>query len=147
MRVIFVAVYVFFLSGCMHHNAEVNSPIDLSDKSITVPPGSGGLKGAIKKSLSQNGWRLLVDRGPRVTEGEIGDKTRLEEYNTFKTRYRLGISYHQYDVCVNMYFDPAIKYEITVIDNMTGAEVITLEGQGCEHDAVEKFEEVLAEKR
>jgi len=146
VRVILVAASVVFLSGCMHHNAEIYSPIDQSDKSITVPPGSKGLKGAIKKSLAQNGWRLSVDRGPDVTEGEIGNKTRLENYDTFNTRYRLGISYHQYDVCVNMYFDAAINYEISVIDNKTGTEVIALEGRGCEHTAVEKFEEVLAEK-
>lgn len=134
-------VIVFVLSGCMYHNLQNYGTIDELQKSVTVPPGSKGLLGKIKQVLVEQGWKLSVDRGPSVVEGELGNKTMLESYNTFNTRYRLYVVSRQYDICLN--FQPAIIYDISFIDNQTGSEVFTIEGDGCENDAVDKFREAI----
>jgi hypothetical protein len=132
------------LTGCATHNVQLYGPIDNSNKTVTVPPGSEGLKGKLKSALANDGWKLVVYRGPSVTEGEIGEKTKVEQYDTFNSRYRLIASSYRFDLCLN--FTPAIKYDISFIDNKSGAEVFTINGRGCEPDAVEKFMNALRGK-
>jgi len=69
-------VGIFFsliISGC-GRNVNINKyyDIDTTEKSITVPPGSSLLIGAFKKSLSTNGWKMSVYRGPEVEESAKG---------------------------------------------------------------------------
>jgi len=113
-----------FIAGCMSHNVQLYGVIDQSNKTVTVPIGSKGLKGALKKSLSQKGWKLVVYRGPSVTEGELGRKTKLAQYDTFNTKYRLIVSSRVYDLCLDG--SPAINYEVSFIDNYSGEEVFTI---------------------
>ncbi|HKW91397.1 MAG TPA: hypothetical protein VJX92_05820, partial [Methylomirabilota bacterium] len=98
--------------------------------------------GAIKEALAHDGWKIRVYRGPEVTEGTLGEKTRLERGRTFTTRYALFLKWSQFDVCVPR-FDPAYNYDISLVDNSTGSEVMTLSGRGCEHRIVDKFQEAL----
>lgn len=133
-----VGVLLVFLAGCATHNVQLYGVVDSSNKTVTVPPGSEGLKGKLKQALANDGWKLVVYRGPSVTEGEVGEKTKIEQYDTFKSRYRLVVSSYQYDLCLN--FTAAIRYDISFIDNTSGAEVFTINGRGCvESSAVEKF--------
>src|SRR5664280_177843 len=90
LTILFVAI-LFTLSGCMHHNIQNYATIDVSQKTVTVPPGSKGLRGKLKQVLTEQGWRLSIDRGPSVVEGDLGSKTKLESYDTFNTRYRLHV--------------------------------------------------------
>lgn len=140
-RKLAIVALVAFLCGCATHNVQLYGPIDTSDKTVIVPPGSQGLKGKLKQVLANDGWELLVYRGPSVTEGEVGERTKIEQYDTFNSRYRLIVSSHQFDLCFN--FTPAINYDISFIDNKSGAEVFTINGTGCEPDAVEKFMDAL----
>jgi len=69
-------VGIFFsliISGC-GRNVNINKyyDIDTTEKSITLPPGSSLLIGAFKKSLSTNGWKMSVYRGPEVEESAKG---------------------------------------------------------------------------
>jgi hypothetical protein len=54
------------VAGCLSYNLRRFDTIDASAKTITVPPG-GGLTGAIKEVLAQDGWKITVYRGPEVT--------------------------------------------------------------------------------
>lgn len=129
------------LVGCATHNVQRYGTIDNSEKTVTVPVGSAGLTGKLKQVLASDGWKLVVYRGPSVTEGNIGEKTRIEQYNTFNSRYRLIASYNQYDLCLN--FTPAITYDVSFIDNKSGAEIFTINGKGCESGVVETFTDTL----
>jgi hypothetical protein len=40
-------------------------------------------------------------------------------------------------------FDPAYHYDLALVDNKTGSEVMTLSGHGCEGRIVDKFIEAL----
>ncbi len=135
-------IIAILLGGCASHNVQLYGTVDKSNKTVTVPAGSKGLKGELKKALSQRGWKLAVYRGPSVTEGELGKKTRIEQYDTFNTKYCLIVSSRQYDICFN--FTPAITYDISFIDNHSGAEIFTIDGRGCEPDVVKKFINALS---
>jgi hypothetical protein len=132
------------LTGCATQNIQIYGSVDVSNKSVTVQPGSEGIKGKLKQALANDGWSLVVYRGASVMEGEVGEKTKVQQYDTFNSRYRLVASSHQFDVCLN--FEPAIKYDISFIDNKTGAEVFTIDGKGCESDVVEGFMNALKGK-
>lgn len=145
MRRIFLTLaMVLVFSGCMTHNIQHYGTIDKSSKTVTVPPGAEGLKGRLKQVLADDGWKLVVYRGPSVTAGNVGENTKLEQYDTFNSRYRLIVNSYQYDLCLN--FTPAIKYDVSFIDNKSGAEVFTINGRGCEAGAVEKFIDALRGK-
>lgn len=129
------------ISSCVTSNVNTYAPIDKSAKSITVPAGSAGLKGELKKILSANGWQMKVYGGPEVIQGTSGETTDLRRFDTFSTRYNLVMQSSQFDLCLN--FEPMINYEVVVIDNQTGAEVITIDGTGCEGSVARKFAEAL----
>lgn len=133
------------LAGCASHNVQVYSQVDPANKTITVPPGAGGLKGKLKQALANDGWKMVVYGGPSVTEGETGAKTRLEQYDTFNSRYQLSVSSEQFDLCIKG-LSPDIIYDISVIDTKSGAEVLTVNGKGCEPDAVKAFIRALRGK-
>jgi hypothetical protein len=141
LRLIATILTAISLTGCMSHSLQTYGTIDESNKTVTVPAGSEGLKGKLKQVLANDGWRLVVDRGPDVTQGSVGAETRVEQFSTFKSRYRLMVASNHYDYCVS--FTPAIAYDVSFVDNETGAEVFTLSGNGCERDVVEKFVSAL----
>lgn len=141
LRSLSCLVVLIALTGCATHNVQRYGTLDSTNKTVTVPPGSEGLKGKLKQALADDGWKLVVYRGPSVTEGNVGEKTKIEQYDTFNSRYRLIASSYQYDLCLN--FTPAIKYDVSFIDNKSGAEIFTINGRGCESGAVEKFMEAL----
>lgn len=145
LKQLFVGVLLVFLVGCARHNVQTYSAVDSSNKTVTVPSGSEGLKGKLKQALTKDGWNLVVYRGPSVTEGEVGEKTKIEQHDTFKSRYRLIVSSYQYDLCLN--FTPAISYDISFIDNTSGAEVFTISGRGCEPSVVKQFMKAVQSKK
>lgn len=140
-RLIAFVLGAMLLVGCS--TVRVYESVDPSAKTITVPPG-GGLTGAIKQGLAKDGWKIIVYRGPQVTQGTTGDQTRLERFNTFNTRYALFVTWRQFDVCMFQGpFDPAYAYDISVVDNQTSQEVLTVSGRGCEGAIVEKLRGAL----
>lgn len=141
LRITSLFLIAILLQACAT-NIQKYSEIDETEKTITVPTGSKGLKGDIKRLLAQDGWALSVYRGPDVTEGAAGDQVRLEHYDTFNTRYTLFVASSVYDYCMN--FSPAISYDISLVDNSTGTEVMTMDGNGCESNVAQKFMDNLA---
>lgn len=145
MRFIFPLIMAFLLCGCATNNVQVYSTVDPSAKTITVPPGSSGLKGDIKKALSARGWKMRVYSGPEVIEGKAGTNTSLQRYDTFNTRYSLFAYSRQFDVCFN--FSPAVRYELTLVDNKDGSEVLTMDGRDCQDKIAQQFVDALENKK
>lgn len=144
MKRLTIAIFAVCILGCASQAAQVQKykEFDSSSKTITVPVGSGGLVGITKRVLADNGWVLVVDRGPTVVEGKVSERVTLEKYDTFNTRYRLYVRSSWRDVCLGSGSD-YIKYEIAIIDNKSGAEVFTMDGFGCESLIPEKFSQGL----
>jgi len=144
MRLV-VSVLAVLLAGCLTYNVNRFESVDLTEKTITVPPG-GGLTGSIKQALARDGWLVIVREGPEVTRGQLGDQTRLERSRTVATRYVMILRWAQFDICVP-WFDAAYSYDISVMDARSGAEVLTLSGRGCERKIVGKLMEALQAKK
>ncbi len=141
----FTIIFLVALVGCSSHNIQKYGNIDSRNKTITVPAGSKSVKGDIKKILHDNGWRLFVYGGPEVTEvteATIGGK-KVETYNTFNTRYSLHVSSRWHDTCLNL--RSYISYEISIIDNKNGSEVIALDGIACQNKIAKVFSKTLQE--
>lgn len=130
------------LAGCTSTNVHQYGQIDQSDKSITVPSGTGGLKGAIKTILHDDGWKMTVFKGPSITEGTTGKETLLKSYETSKTRYTLWGQHQFIDYCLTG--ESYYQYEITIIDNKSGTEVLSMDGLGCEKAITKQFSNMLA---
>ena len=91
MRFLFILILpVLLLSGCASAPAPVvYQQLDLSEKTIMVPPGSQGLLGELKKCLAKNKWKMKIYRGAVVAEKETDKKSVI--YDTFLARYRFVI--------------------------------------------------------
>lgn len=141
---ILIAVTGLLCSACTMTNVQRYSEIDEDEKTITVPAGAGGLKGDVKRALVDDGWKLSIYKGPVVTKGKQGKSTHLRSYDTYNTRYVVHMETRVLDYCFN--FEPAIKYDISLIDNESGMEVITMNGHGCEDAVADAFIEALSGK-
>lgn len=141
MKLIITLLISLALTGCFVHDVQHYSVIDSSNKTVTVSPGSEGLNGKLKQALATAGWSLSVYKGPSISEGEVKNKLKVEQYDTFHTRYRLIANSNQFDLCLN--FSPAIAYDVSFIDNKSGSEVFTMSGRGCQPGVVEKFVEAI----
>jgi hypothetical protein len=127
------------LSACLSPSiVQVNGQIDQSDKTMTVPLGNSLLIGSIKQRLQFFGWKLVVSRGPLHTVGTVGEKTNIKTSGTFNTRYKLIIRQFQFDTCV-ITQSPAIDFDLSLIDNSTGEEVLTQGGRDCVLRATDSF--------
>ena len=132
------------LVGCAHSDMQQYGEFDASQKTMTVPPG-GLLAADLKNVLKQNGWKTVVDRGPRVVEGKLGEETRLEQFDTFKTRYRMALVFNRFDTCISFTSlpDAMYNYGLSVINNDTGEEVVVMGGSDCQHNIVNRFDAFL----
>ena len=141
LRLFLLLLITLSLSACTSTNLQTYAPIDKRAKTITVTAGSSGLKGAIKKALSAQGWKMSVYSGPEVLEGSAGEKVSLKKYSTSNTRYTLDGYGVRVDDCLSFkdgnIFVPDLTYDIAIIDNKTGSEVLTMSGRGCQDEVVD----------
>lgn len=136
MKAISCFVAALALTACAT-NLQRYAQVDHDERSITVPFGGSGLTGQVKSKLAESGWRMVVYQGPDVVRGTANGTVDLQAANTFNSRYALFIDWHQYDLCLN--FQPMIRYDISLVDNESGTEVITMSGNGCEGDVANEF--------
>lgn len=141
MRMFFIFSVAVAMSGCMTYNATHYGKIDPTNKTITVPIGSAGLNGQLKSVLSMAGWKMVVSRGPEITKGRSGDDVYLEKYTKSLSKYDLRTRSNQFDICLSG--DAAIFYEIVILDNETGSEILALDGRGCLNNVVKSFSNEL----
>jgi hypothetical protein len=144
MKKIFLLIVVIALSGCSHIDVQHYGTMDLSDKTMTVPPGSKWLIGELKKSLVSSGWELSIYDGAATTSGTAGAMVELKHTKAFNARYRLTVAATWYNQCMD--YTNAVNFDLSVIDNNKGKEVFTMSGNGCESDIVEAFNNALLGK-
>ena len=147
MKCLHLAVVgLMLLTGCGTYDLVMYGSVDPSAKSITVPEGGSGLTGKIKAMLQAEGWTLVVDRGPKVTEGSLGTKTHLETYDSSNTRYQLRMWYLPVPGAIMPHGQRAYNYDISIVDSSTGSEVLTLSGgngAGEENVIVDRLRDAL----
>ena len=142
MRYLFLLVVSVLIAGCRTYDVQSFGTFDSTKKSITVPIGGKQLHGKIKSMLHKEGWKLLVDRGPRIAKGKQGTETDLHEYDSFNSTYRLAMSY---DFLGLTLYGKLYRYDISIIDNDSGGEVLTLSGKGFEPTIVNELRKAIKE--
>lgn len=135
------------LLSCAEKHIMVSAKIDQRDKTIQVPPGSRGLTGGIKNALRKNSWELLIyGRGPTISELNNTEK-HIKHYDTFNARYRLILSFSR-DVGPTCKYalDSWTNYEISIIDNKSGKEILSMSGRDNCGTIVDNFIKALDSK-
>jgi len=134
----FAAMVPLLLVGCLSYNVEPYGKFDLSKKTMTVSRGGDGLLGTIKRALRKDGWKLSVDRGPRTSEATVTtDGSKVEEFDTFHTKYRISVDDRWVDLSLSG--DGIYRYDISIVDNDTGEEILTMHGRGSESTIAERL--------
>ena len=143
MKHLLVVIMALSLSACLSADLRQYGKIDTSERAITVPPG-GDLAADLKRHPKS------ARMGPRrrswardVTEGKSGKSVSLKSYNTYHTRYRLLLRYARFDTCLG-HMDGAYNYNLSVIDNKDGKELMVMGGSACGSQIKAKFEEFLS---
>ena len=137
-----VALGIMLLVAACAPNVQRYASLDPTEKTMMVPPGSIFLLGDLKAALASSGWKTVIDTGPVVTQGMANEQgVNLTTSQTFRARYRLYVKAQQVDICITL--DPSIVYDISVVDNKTGSEVVTMNGRGCSKQVVRQFMEEL----
>ena len=125
------------ISGCAYNKPHIFQPVDNSEKSMTLPPGSSGALFDIKTYLKKNEWVTKIYRGPTRTQGTVGKNTDIQTYDTFMTRYTLFYGSSKVSHCLD--FSPYVRFDLSVVDNKSGEEVYTVNGEDCEDIVIGKF--------
>jgi len=129
-RILVFAFTILLASGCGSSNVASYGKVDSLEKTGTIPAGHYGVLDVMKKTLTEEGWTLIVSEGDEKIVGTVGSEVDLTKTHERKPRYRFLVHQHAYDVCIpNGYL--AVNYEIVVVDNKTGAELTSILGNGC----------------
>lgn len=83
--------------------------------------------------------------GQTLPKGELAKKTLLKTYGTSFTRYSLKTEWNQFDWSVPD-FDPVYHFDISIIDNKIGEEVLTASGSLAGKVIVKRFIAALEEQ-
>jgi hypothetical protein len=140
-RAIVALIGLAALAACTHSNVRRLEPIDQSSRSITVPAGTSGALGGIKDHLQGAGWTVVVDLGARTVTRRTLSADAAQSGGFQRTRYRLYLRQSQFSTCLN---GPALSYDLSIVDNSSGTEVLTMAGRECGPDIVSKFAAAIA---
>jgi hypothetical protein len=132
------------ISGCAF-NVSKYSQTDQREKSITLPRGGDDVTRILKESLSQNGWSIFTSTDAVRTTGTAGQHVDLRSSTYGQARYSLkivSVDYLRTDMkwaaaigslglFFPVLFEPSIhNLNLSVVDNKTGQEVLTITGTG-----------------
>lgn len=130
-------IFVFFLTSCASSKINFYKSIDLSDKSVTLPPGGGELMTDVKQALILEGWHVKIDRGLEV----IGEKANTSgKYDHLQTRYRIHQSVNLVDLC--LWGGARLFFDINMVDNKDSSEVFNWSGETCSGDFMQELRRI-----
>jgi hypothetical protein len=113
------------LAGCASNQTQLMGSIDPNEKTVSVPAGSMGILGPVKRKLTVNGWTT-------------------DEYDQIDTRYKVTVSTVRTQlVCLVEWSE--VAYEVMFLDKKARREVFRLTGESCDDylDVAEAFEKAL----
>jgi len=131
-RVLVLLMLCLACQGCGFIRVNTFGQMKLKEKSISVEPGSAaGTLGGIKDVLYRCGWKVKVlGEGPTETR-QVGDKTITVKTST--TAYRL--------LTTSSFLAQTrhVGFDLSLIDNETGEEVMTLGGVKSPDAFIDRF--------
>jgi hypothetical protein len=112
---LYVILLGLIVSGCYSQNLDVLRPVQVSTYTVTIPPGNHQLIGALKKEFAKAGWMATIKPSP----------------------FKVVVQYSQWDICFN--FEPALHYQLTLVDMARKEEIIAMSGGGCPSGIAKDF--------
>ena len=84
------------------------------------------------KMFRNNGWKvLIVETGSVKTKGKTGKNTELKTIAESNARYLLYLDQDHWEYCFPSLTNKLIKYDITIVDNKSGEQVFSANGNDC----------------
>ncbi len=123
-------------------NVRVNSRISSSNKTISTGSGHDGLTGALKDALKEDNWHVIVKSQERRVKGQLGQKTDLSVGRAVETQYDLDYEWTQVDFDLSDW-SPLYRFTISIIDNETREEIVTMNGLKSERRIKRSFLEAI----
>ena len=116
---------ILALGGCIATNLERYNRIDITARTIAIPPDSSPLIAGLRGALQADGWTLANPTGPA---------------GSVPPRYWLDIRLIRVDpeTCYPS-GDPVVKFDLVLYDNRTSDAALTFRGRDCSRDAVATF--------
>ena len=128
------------LAGCNNSEMYVSEPA--ADKTIMVPAGLSPVAKAVKKTFRSAGWKTFVTGGSIESNGSAGSYVNINTKAKYPARYAAWTKARQVDYCL-LPPSPYIRYDISIVDNVTGEEIAAFNGAACEPRIAERLEETL----
>lgn len=125
LKLAVVAALAGSLGGCIATNLERYNRIDLTQRTVAIPPDNSPLIAGIRGALAGDGW-TLVDP--------------VWQPGTVPARYYLDIRliWVEPETC-----DPLggriVRFDLILYDNETRDAALVFRGRDCSHDAVATF--------
>jgi len=136
MKKIYTVLLTLFLCNCaVTHDARQRGSIDKSDKSVILYQGANDRKtlNLIKDYLYDSGFKVIISRGDiKEVNKKYGAIFKTER----TPRYSMTVSSSHWKT-MPMCFT-GINYDIEIVDNTTGREVISLGGTSCGREEIIK---------
>ena len=120
-----VAALILALGGCIATNLERYNRIDVTARTIAIPPDNSPLIAELRAALQADGWTLANPAGPG---------------GAVPPRYTLDIRLIRVDpeTC-GPNGNLVVKFDLVLYDNRTSDAALTFRGRDCSRDAVAEF--------
>ena len=141
LRTGLVSLVLLTLISC--NTSEIYVEKSALDKSIMVPPGLSPTAKAIKSTFREAGWTTYVTGGSIQTTGSTGKFVNINTKAKYPARYSAWAEGRTYDYCL-FPPEPALHYDISIVDNVTGEEVAAFTGSACASKIGDEMVETLA---
>ena len=136
-------VALSLLAGCMGSDAELYVQEPATDKTVMVPPALSATSKVIKNLFRNAGWKTFVTGLSIQKTGSGGKYINVNTSVKYPARYSVWAESRVYDLCVPR-LNEAIKYDISIVDNITGEEVAAFSGRVCDHKLEKEIGATLA---
>jgi len=143
-KVLVMALVVALVSGCASVKLSRLGEIDPTEKTVSMSAGGRWLTGDLKAALLKDGWTVYaIDKSKEIVRGvddpNAADKRVVvyrESELARKARYHLV---DHWESVSRLESDGYLDYDVSLIDNKTGQEVIILSGRGKTGEQIVKI--------
>jgi hypothetical protein len=135
-----LAAFAVLLFSCSpHYHSErfayLTPPPD--GKNIVLRGDASDFAALLEAALRAKGWNTLESEKPDPGTGSTIQEGSGSLSETIEVPYTLEVTSTSQGKCLS--WDDFVEYQIQVIDNRTGKQLFSMEGQQCDSEAVHRF--------
>lgn len=130
-KVFAIILFTTMLCGCTSVKLTRLADIDSNEKTVSMSAGGRLLTGDLKAALMKDGWKVYaIDKSKEIVRG-VDDPNATDKRVVVYRESELAkkARYHLVDRWASTDGDNYWGYDISLIDNKTGQEVVILSGE------------------